>query len=89
MSEKTQNLTSVTESADSQETETPKTNPFRKYVVNPIKKHPKAATAVGLGLAVVAGAAFTGRGKSPELEFLENVEDETESEDESTDTNVA
>lgn len=38
-----------------------KQSPLKKYIVNPIKKHPKIATAIGLGVALVAGAAYFGK----------------------------
>jgi len=44
-------------------------NWLQRKVVTPIKKHPKIATAVGLGVALVAGAAFTGR-KSAQYDVL-------------------
>ena len=45
--------------------ETPKESFLRRKVVNPIKKHPKIATAIVAGVALVGAAALLGQ-DSPE-----------------------
>lgn len=44
--------------------ETAEKKSFKEKVLAPIKKHPKIATAVGLGVALVAGAAIFGNDTS-------------------------
>lgn len=52
---------------------------FQKKVVAPIKKHPKLATAIAGGVALVAGAAYLGRATAPSVDVTsdDSVEIET------------
>jgi hypothetical protein len=54
-------ITDAPANAEETAVEPKKPNFFQAKVVAPIKKHPKIALAAGLGLALVAGAALTGK----------------------------
>ncbi len=41
---------------------------FQKKVVAPIKRHPKLATAIAGGVALVGGAAYLGRKSAPSID---------------------
>lgn len=52
---------------------------FKEKVLAPIKKHPKIATAVGLGVALVAGAALFGNdsvSQTPDVTTEDPTEDD-------------
>lgn len=89
MSDKTPNPAVPADTNVEQETEAPKQNLVQRALA-PIKKHPKIATAVGLGVALVGVAAVTGRATAPDAEvYLLPVTPVEDDETESVDVPVA
>lgn len=68
-------------------TEAKKPSLVQKFVVNPVKKHPKLATAIAGGLVLVGGAAYLGRVTAPDA--TEFPPDNGEEYPEESDTTVA
>lgn len=87
-------ITDAAPSSEEPTVEPKKPNFFQAKVVAPIKKHPKLALAAGLGLALVAGAALTGKNEDNSDSTDAPLELEPASYDyvpvfESTDTEIA
>lgn len=56
--------------------ESEKQNFFQRRVVAPIKKHPKIATAIVAGVALVGTAAYLGKGSDPEPMYLDTLSED-------------